>query len=155
MFLTRIGCRVYVPHTGLNMFEVIRSTLVLACLTIVDFYIVTTAIEIVSLVAPSMLEKSYFTVFDWLIYQFLGLRRRVMMNRSDHTLFLCWAKGIQRMTRSDEQITCFITASINWDFQWSPCQCKMWLVVKYQHPNLIFLVTLYYQPWWTNTLHWR
>lgn len=46
------------------MFEVIRSTLVLACLTIVDFYIVTTAIEIVSLVAPSMLEKSYFTVFD-------------------------------------------------------------------------------------------
>jgi hypothetical protein len=39
----------------------------MACLNIVDFCIATPTVEIVSLVATSLLEKSDFTVFDRLI----------------------------------------------------------------------------------------
>ena len=124
---------------------------------IVDFWIATPAIEIVSLVETSMFEKSYFTVFDWLMYR--GLRSPIPLYLTDRYInfwveksyltVLDWLTSISGLEKAcnDEQIKHFSVVSKRYMKWWTD---HMLIVTKYQHPSLIFIVRLY-QPIWTNT----
>ena len=152
--------------------------MVIACLNIVDFCIATPAIEIVSLVATSMLEKSYFTVFDWLMYR--GLRSPIPLYLTDRYINFWVEKSY--LTVLDWLIyqflgfrspIFFLLYLTDWHQSISGLEnacndeqitcfsvvskryMKWWtdhmlIVTKYQHPSLIFIVRVY-QPIWTNT----
>ena len=145
--------------------------MVIACLNIVDFWIATPAIEIVSLVETSMFEKSYFTVFDWLMYHFRGLRSPILLYLTDWYInFWVWEVLSYCIRLTDISIPGLQKSYIFFTvFDWltsisglekacndeqikhfSVVSKRYLIVAKYQHHSLIFFVRLY-QPRWTNT----